>query len=147
MDGLRRREGATVAGGTAGFATADVDSAGNVYVAWADSADYHTWLASLHAADVTGCNQSITDVEATSDGQPTVQPGFTTPLQMDRDAVQTTVFPWVAAGGAPGHAAVAFYGTTQDGDPNTSAFKAAWDVYVSQTTNAFALPRRRASAR
>jgi hypothetical protein len=56
---------------------------------------------------------------------------------MDRDAVQTTVFPWVAAGGAPGHAAVAFYGTTQDGDPNTSAFKAAWDVYVSQTTDAF----------
>ena len=57
---------------------------------------------------------------------------------MDRDAVQTTVFPWVAAGGAPGRVAVAFYGTTQDGDPNTSAFKAAWDVYVSQTTNAFA---------
>ena len=69
-------KGATVAGGTAGFATADVDSAGNVYVAWADSADYHTWLASLPAADVTGCNQPITDVEATSDGQPTVQPGL-----------------------------------------------------------------------
>jgi hypothetical protein len=130
-------KGAKVAGGTAGFATADVDSAGNVYVAWADAADYHTWLASLHAADVTKCNQSITDVEATPDGEPTVQPGFTAPLQMDRDAVQTTVFPWVAAGGAPGRAAVAFYGTTQDGDPNTSAFKAAWDVYVSQTTDAF----------
>jgi len=130
--------GATVGGGTAGFATADVDSAGNVYVAWADKTDYHTWLASLPAADVTGCNQSITDVEATSDGEPTVQPGFTAPLQMDRDAVQTTVFPWVAAGGAPGRVAVAFYGTTQDGDPNTSTFKAAWDVYVSQTTNAFA---------
>jgi hypothetical protein len=131
-------KGSTVAGGTAGFATADVDSAGNVYVAWADSADYHTWLASLHAADVTKCNQSITDVQNTSDGQPTVQPGFTAPVQMDRDAVQTTVFPWVAAGGAPGRVAVAFYGSTQDGDPNTSAFKGAWDVYVSQTTNAFA---------
>ena len=131
-------KGSTVAGGTAGFATADVDSAGNVYVAWADSADYHTWLASLHVADVTKCNQSITDVENTSDGQPTVQPGFTAPVQMDRDAVQTTVFPWVAAGGAPGRVAVAFYGSTQDGDPNTSAFKGAWDVYVSQTTNAFA---------
>ncbi len=131
-------KGDTVAGGTAGFATADVDSAGNVYVAWADSADYHTWLASLHAADVTKCNQSITDVENTPDGEPTVQPGFTAPLQMDRDAVSTTVFPWVAAGGAPGRAAVAFYGTTQDGDPNVSGFRAAWDVYVSQTTNAFA---------
>src|SRR5690348_3922967 len=91
-------KGSTVSGGTAGFATADVDSAGNVYVAWADKSAYHTWLASLHAADVTKCNQSITDVEATSDGEPTVQPGFTAPVQMDRDAVQTTVFPWVAAG-------------------------------------------------
>src|SRR3954466_707142 len=129
-------KGATVAGGTAGFATADVDSTGNVYVAWADSADYHTWLASLHAADVTKCNQSITDVEATSDGQPTVQPGFTAPVQMDRDAVRTTVFPWVAAGGAPGRVAVAFYGSTRDGDPNTSGFRAAWDVYVNQSLNA-----------
>jgi hypothetical protein len=130
-------KGDTVAGGTAGFATADVDSAGNVYVAWADSADYHTWLASLPAADVTSCNQSITDVENTDDGEPTVQPGFTAPVQMDRDAVQTTVFPWVAAGGAPGRVAVAYYGTTQDGDPNVSAFRAAWDVYVSQTVDAF----------
>ncbi len=127
-----------MAGGTSGFATADVDSAGNVDDAWSESADYHTYLASLHAADVTRCNQSITDVENTPDGQPTVQPGFTAPLQMDRDAVSTTVFPWVAAGGTPGRVAVAFYGTTQDGDPNTSGFRAAWDVYVSQTTNAFA---------
>jgi hypothetical protein len=130
-------KGDTVAGGTAGFATADVDRAGNVYVAWADKADYHTWLASLPAADVTSCNQSIADVENTPDGQPTVQPGFTAPVQMDRDAVRTTVFPWVAAGGAPGRVAVAFYGTPQDGDPNTSAFRAAWNVYVSQTTDAF----------
>jgi hypothetical protein len=56
---------------------------------------------------------------------------------MDRDAVQTTVFPWVAAGGAPGRVAVAFYGAPQDGDPNTSSFKGTWDVYVSQTTDAF----------
>jgi hypothetical protein len=130
-------KGSTVAGGTSGFATADVDSAGNVYVAWSDSAAYHTYLASLHVADVTKCNQSIVDVESTSDGQPTVQPGFTAPVQMDRDAVQTTVFPWVAAGGTPGRAAVAFYGTPQDGDPNTSAFRGAWNVYVSQTTDAF----------
>ncbi|MDX6479543.1 MAG: hypothetical protein QOG85_53 [Gaiellaceae bacterium] len=130
-------KGAKVAGGTAGFATADVDNAGNVYVAWADSADYHTWLTALHAADLAKCNQSITAVGATPDGQPTVQPGFTTPVQMDRNAVRTTVFPWVAAGGATGRVAVAFYGTTQDGDPNTSSFRGAWNVYVSQTLNAF----------
>ena len=33
--------------------------------------------------------------------------------QVDRDAVRTTVFPWIAAGGAPGRVAVAFYGTTR----------------------------------
>jgi hypothetical protein len=123
-------------GGTAGFATADVDSAGNVYVAWADKTDYHTWMASLPAADVAGCNQSVSDVSSTSDGEPTVHPGFSAPVQVDRGAVSTTVFPWIAAGGAPGRVAVAFYGTTQDGDPNTSQFKAAWNVYVSQSLNA-----------
>jgi len=50
--------------------------------------------------------------------------------------VQTTVFPWVAAGGAPGRVAVAFYGTTSDGDPNSGDFKGAWNVYVNQSLNA-----------
>ena len=57
-------------------------------------------------------------------------------MQVDRDAVRTTVFPWVAAGGAPGRVAVAFYGTTSDGDPNSGEFDAAWDVYVNQSLNA-----------
>jgi hypothetical protein len=128
---------APVKGDTAGFATADVDSAGNVYVAWADKVDYHTWLSALPAADVSKCNEPEADVAASANGLPSVQPGFTTPLQMDRGDVRTTVFPWVAAGGAPGRVAVAFYGTTTDGDPNTSAFKAAWNVYVSQSLNVF----------
>jgi hypothetical protein len=123
-------------GGTAGFATADVDSAGNVYVAWADKLDYHTWLAALPASKVTSCNQSFADVSNSSDGEPTTDAGFSAPIQIDRDAVRTTVFPWVAAGGAPGRVAVAFYGTEKDGDPNTGAFKASWDVYVSQSLNA-----------
>jgi hypothetical protein len=58
------------------------------------------------------------------------------PLQVDRDSVRTTVFPWVAAGGAPGRVAVTFYGSTADGDPNSGDFKAAWDVYVNQSVNA-----------
>ena len=57
-------------------------------------------------------------------------------MQVDRDAVRTTVFPWVAAGGAPGRVAVAFYGTTSDGDPNSGDFNAAWNVYVNQSLNA-----------
>jgi hypothetical protein len=128
--------GDTVKGGTAGFAVADNDSAGNLYVVWADSSRFHTWMSVLPAASVDGCNQSIAAVSDTSDGQPTVNPGWTTPVQVDRDAVRTTVFPWVAAGGAPGRVAVSFYGTPSDGDPNTGEFDAAWDVYVSQSLNA-----------
>jgi hypothetical protein len=131
--------GATVKGGTAGFAVADHDSAGNVYVVWADSANYHTWIATLSGSKLDACNEPVAKVGSNKDasgnttGQPTVDPGFSVPVQVDRDAVRTTVFPWVAAGGAPGRVAVAFYGTTSDGDPNTGAFKAAWNVYVSQS--------------
>jgi hypothetical protein len=131
--------GDTVKGGTAGFSVADNDSAGNVYVVWADSANYHTWIATLSAAKLDNCNEPVAKVATNKDsggnttGQPDVDPGFTAPVQVDRDAVRTTVFPWVAAGGAPGRVAVAFYGTTSDGDPNTGNFKAAWNVYVSQS--------------
>jgi hypothetical protein len=129
--------GDTVKGGTAGFAVADNDNAGNVYVVWADSDKYHTWMSALSADKLAGCNQAIAAVRKSAGGQPTVAPGFTAPVQVDRDGVRTTVFPWVAAGGAPGRVAVAFYGTTSDGDPNSGEFNAAWDVYVSQSLNAF----------
>src|SRR4051794_40231050 len=128
--------GEKVAGGTAGFAVADHDTAGNIYVVWADSSDYHTWMSVLPAAQIAACNQSTDDVAATDDGEPTVDPGFSAPVQVDRDAVRTTVFPWVAAGGAPGRVAVTFYGTTSDGDPNSGDFKGAWNVYVNQSLNA-----------
>jgi len=139
-----------VGGGTAGFATDDVDNAGNVYVAWADKSDYHVWMSSLSAATLAQCNQPVYSdytvpggsstpgdgsVAGTADGIPSTTLG-TTPAQVDRDEVRTTVFPWIAAGGAPGRVAVAFYGTDQDGDPNTSAFKAAWNVYVNQSLDA-----------
>ena len=127
--------GDTVKGGTSGFAVADHDSAGNVYVVWSDSSDYHTWLSVLTADKLAACNQSTADVAATADGEPTVDAGFSAPVQVDRDAVRTTVFPWVAAGGAPGRVAVAFYGTTADGDPNSGDFNAAWHVFVNQSLN------------
>jgi hypothetical protein len=128
--------GDVVRGGTAGFAVADHDSAGNVYVVWADSSNYHTWMSVLTADKLASCNQSVDDVSNTSDGEPTVDAGFSQPVQVDRDEVHTTVFPWVAAGGAPGRVAVAYYGTASDFDPNSGEFKAAWDVYVNQSLNA-----------
>jgi hypothetical protein len=124
-----------VKGGTAGFAVADHDSAGNVYVAWSDSSAYHAWMSALTAADVAACNEPIAQVKSDPGGIPALHLG-SAPVQVDRDKVGTTVFPWVAAGGAPGRVAVTFYGTESDGDPNTNEFNAAWDVYVNQSLNA-----------
>ena len=76
MDRLQGRSGATVTGGTAGFAVADHDSAGNIYIVWADSSDYHTWLSVAARREARGCNQSIDDVAATADGEPTVDAGL-----------------------------------------------------------------------
>jgi hypothetical protein len=129
-----------VRGGTAGFSVADHDSAGNVYVVWSDSSSYHAWMSVLTAADVAACNEPIAQVEQDADGIPALHLG-SAPVQVDRDKVGTTVFPWVAAGGAPGRVAVAFYGTESDGDPNTNEFNAAWDVYVNQSLNALAATR------
>ena len=119
---------------TAGFVVADHDSAGNIYMAYAEQSKYHTYLVSLPAAKVRDCNQSVT----ASAALPTTNPGFSAPAQVDRNAVRTTVFPWLVAGGAPGRVAVAFYGTESDGNPNTGTFKASWDVYVNQSLNGLA---------
>ncbi|HEV7640902.1 MAG TPA: hypothetical protein VGO39_08560, partial [Gaiellaceae bacterium] len=53
-----------VQGGTAGFAVADHDSAGNVYVVWADSAKYHTWISTLPAAKLDSCNEPVAKVRS-----------------------------------------------------------------------------------
>jgi hypothetical protein len=56
-------------------------------------------------------------------------------VQVDRDAVRTTVFQWVTAGGAPGRVAVAFAGTETDGNPNIGNFNASWNIYVNESLN------------
>jgi hypothetical protein len=116
------------------FVTADSDREGNIYVAWTVTGSYHTYMSSLTAAEVAGCDDPV----RSNGPQPTTDPGWSTPVQVDRDAIRTTVFPWLAAGGAPGRVAVTFYGTDQDGDPNLGTFKASWDVYVNQSLNALA---------
>src|SRR5581483_11727184 len=92
---------------------------------------YDRYMVSLPAAKVASCDPPVSNTK-----QPTGNIGFSDPVQVDRNAVRATVFPWIAAGGAPGRVAVAFYGTTQDGDPNTGNFKAAWNVYVNQSLDA-----------
>jgi hypothetical protein len=111
------------------FTTSDNDDDGNIYVAYGEDAKFHTYVSALHAADLQKCNEPVTKF-------PSANPGFSKPVQVDRDGVRSTVFPWLVAGGAPGRVAVAFYGSETDGDPNSGDFKGTWNVYVNQSLNA-----------
>jgi uncharacterized repeat protein (TIGR01451 family) len=123
---------AVAPGTTTLFATADHDNAGNIYVVYGENVKFHTYLVTLTADKITGCNQSV----VASTALPTVNPGFSSPTQVDRDGVRTSLFQWVTAGGAPGRVAVVFAGTETDGDPNSGTFKASWDIYANQSVNA-----------
>jgi hypothetical protein len=115
-----------------GFVTVDSDNAGNIYLVYGEQANFHTYLVTLNAANVSKCDNPV----VAGGPNPTNNPGFSQPVQVDRDAVRSTVFPWVVAGGAPGRVAVTFAGSTSDGNPNSGNFKGAWDVYVNQSVNA-----------
>jgi hypothetical protein len=116
-------------GGLGAFTVTDNDQDGNIYLTYSDEKAYHTYLTTLPVANLAGCTDGTTT-------QPTTNPGWSTPVQVDRGNVHTTVFPWLAAEGQPGRVAVAFYGTETDGDPNAGTFKASWDVYVNQSLDA-----------
>ena len=127
----------------AGFVTADADNNGNIYLAYADKVDFHSYLVTLPYNKLSNCNQTIGNNPLTA-ASPKNDPqavGFSSPLQVDRNAIRTTVFPWVAASGAPGRVAVTFYGTQSQGDPNLGSFKASWNVYVNQSVNALSSTR------
>ncbi len=126
----------------AGFVTVDNDSAGNIYIAYAEKARFHSYMVVLPAGNLGKCNQAIgTATDAKSPKNDPAAIGFTTPVQVDRNKIRTTVFPWIAAGGAPGRVAVTFYGTETEGDPNVGSFKASWNVYVNQSVNALSSSR------
>jgi hypothetical protein len=111
------------------FTTSDSDSNGTIYIAYGENAKFHTYVTSLAVSKLHNCNEALTQA-------PKTNPGFTTPVQVDRGTIRSTVFPWLTAGGAPGRVAVAFYGTETDGNPNTGDFKGSWNVYVNQSLNA-----------
>jgi hypothetical protein len=117
---------------TNGFVVADSDNAGNIYLAYGEQSSFHTYLVTLTAANVSKCNSPV----VAGGPNPTSNPGFSQPVQVDRDAVRSTVFPWLTAGGAPGRVAVTFAGSESDGNPNSGNFKGAWNVYVNQSLNA-----------
>jgi|GEM_PF-2134367 len=112
------------------FAVADHDAQGNIYVVYTDSSDRHTYLVTVPVGAIGKCTKPA------ASGQPTTNPGSSTPLQVDRDNVKATVFPWVAAGGAAGRVVVTFHGTETPGNPDLGTFKATWHVYANQSLNA-----------
>jgi hypothetical protein len=119
-----------VPGDNPGFVTSDHDNAGNIYVAYADTLSYHTWVKVLRAENVSKCNGTVGGANAS------VNPFDPNRILVDRDSVRTTVFPWITAGAEPGRIAVAFYGTDAEGDPSLGTFKATWYVYVNESLNA-----------
>ena len=119
----------------AGFVSADNDRKGNVYVAYAEKGGGRdTYLVAATFNTFKHCAGKETPDNSAKNN---VNPGFTKKIRINRGNVATTVMPWVTASGAPGRVAVAFYGTTRDGDPDSGQFKTSWNVYVSQILNAF----------
>jgi hypothetical protein len=127
--------GAVAPGTTTLFVTADHDNAGNIYVVYGENAKFHTYMITTSAAKLTGATPACADPTA-STALPDLRPDlFSAPTQVDRDAVRSTVFQWVTAGGAPGRVAVVFAGTETDGNPNSGNFDATWNIYVNQSLN------------
>src|SRR5437660_992927 len=108
-------------GGSIGnlFASLTTDQAGNVYVAWVDSANGNVYLT---VSTNTGTSWS------------------TPPLQVNGDPANTNVMPWAVAG-APGTVDIVYYGTDARNDPNNfpswynsrvAATSIKWFVYFVQ---------------
>ncbi len=102
------------------FPAGDIDSAGNVYVAWsmnnARTNEFSIWFAASH-----------------DHGQTYYGPFFVSSSPMTAD--ETAVFPWVAAGDN-GRVDIIWYATTAVGDPNTITGSPAWKLYFAQSLNA-----------
>lgn len=102
------------------FPGGDIDSAGNIYVAWSmnnsRTNEFSIWFAASH------------DNGKTFYGPFPVSSG---PLSAD----ETAVLPWVAAGDN-GRVDIVWYGTTAVGDPNTLPGNPAWKLYFAQSLNA-----------
>ena len=111
------------------FATIAIDSAGDLYVVWAQS-----------PVDSSGKIDGPTTIymATSTDGGAT----WSTPINVSAhvSGLQTNVFPWIAAGSA-GRVDIVWYGTPTLGscpsEPCGAGFiNASWNVYMAQTLNA-----------
>src|SRR5437588_2517436 len=100
------------------FTVASVDSARNLYVAWA-----------LDTGAPSGRQVFVSAASAASGWT-----NWTNPVQVSDGSTGTgdavNVFPWIKAGG-PGRADAVWYGSNKNIDPSTSAGQ-AWNVFMSQ---------------
>lgn len=96
------------------FITSALDTAGNIYVAWA-----------RQEAKDTAVN---TYVAASTDRGKT----FGKPVRVNTKDIHNANFPWITAGD-PGRIAVAFYGTKTKADSTSNA--GPWDVYLTQSVD------------
>lgn len=102
------------------FPAGDIDSAGNIYVAWsvnnARTNEFSVWFAASH-----------------DNGQTFYGPFPVSTGPMNAD--ETAVFPWVAAGDN-GRVDIVWYQSSTVGDPNAMPASAEWNVMFAQSLNA-----------
>ncbi|MCA1706306.1 MAG: hypothetical protein LC808_24780, partial [Actinobacteria bacterium] len=99
------------------FVTVDTDTAGNVYVSWADR-------GLLDQKKLGGVYLAV----STDQGKT-----FHKPIQMNPPRIKTGVFPWVVAGD-PGRAWVVWYGSEKAAGAADN--RGPWNVWAAQTLNA-----------
>jgi hypothetical protein len=102
----------------------DVDSAGNVYIAWDEGGD--------------GARAAGVWYAYSTDGGRT----WGAPVRVDADA-RTDIWPWIAVGD-PGRVAVAWFGNDKalpGNDAELAGTADGWNVYVAQTTTGTGCPK------
>jgi hypothetical protein len=105
------------------FNKLQIDTAGNLYATWVDSATQHTWLSTSLAAD---------PANVTAPGSK-----WSTPVVVETAPVSVTIFPDVVAG-SPGRVAVAYYGTPANAatPDDVKPGQGGWFPYVATSYNA-----------
>lgn len=111
------------------FPAADHDIEGNLYFAYTESGSWATFVTTVANAELLNCTGGVNGAgESYLSSSP--------PVQVNRDKVDSTAFPWLVASGMPGRVAVSFYGSEVEGAPDDQALPHVWNVYVSQSLNA-----------
>ena len=98
------------------FPAIDIDTAGNLYVAWVEKGSYNTFYSYSTDHGETWSRKQL----------------------VNRRGAESTLMPWIVAG-SPGRIAVSTYCSSVDGNPEiggVNGFHAPWHVCVNQSFNA-----------